>query len=236
FSGGLDLGESAVVPTLHALGVQRLDALVVSHGDNDHSGGAESVRRSYPVALRYAPAGWPKGQDYQPCLKDAAWNWDGVTFRFLHPPQYMPYLDNDSACVLRVSGPGWAALLPADIEAIIERRLVREQPDLLRSDLLVVPHHGSLTSSTPEFIDAVAPKLALISVGLDNRFGHPKPAVVQRYVDRHIALEDTASDGLVRVRLDATGAHLAERTRERLLRFWHEPAAASASVVSKERR
>jgi competence protein ComEC len=231
FSGGLDLGESAVVPTMHALGVNRLDVLVVSHGDNDHSGGADAVRRAYPVAQRYAPAGWPKGPDYQPCLKAATWIWDGVTFRFLHPPKYLPYLDNDSGCVLRVSGPGWAALLPADIEAIIEQRLVREQSGLLKADLVVVPHHGSLTSSTPEFLDAISPKLALISVGLDNRFWHPKPAVVRRYVDRHVAVEDTASDGLVRVRLDATGAHVVERTRERLLRFWHEPAAPSARLA-----
>lgn len=233
FSGGLDLGESAVVPTMHALAVHRLDALVVSHGDNDHAGGVDSVRRAFPVALRYAPAGWPKGQDYQPCLKDATWTWDGVTFRFLHPPPYMPYLGNDSGCVLRISGPGWAALLPADIEGIVEERLVREQPQLLRADLLVVPHHGSLTSSTPAFIDAVAPKLALVSVGLDNRFGHPKPAVVQRYLDRHVAMEDSASDGLVRVRLDAAGPRVVERTRQRLLRFWHEPAAPSAAISHK---
>jgi len=230
FDGGLDLGEAAVVPTMHAFGVRRLDALVISHGDNDHSGGADSVRRAYRVTLRYAPAGWPRGQDYQPCLKDATWEWDGVTFRFLHPPLDFPYLDNDSGCVLRISGPGWAALLPADIEAIIEERLVREQPALLRADLLVAPHHGSATSSTIGFLQAVHPKLALISVGQDNRFGLPNPAVVRRYVAQGIALEDSASAGLVRVRLDATGAHVVERTRERLLRFWHEPAAPSAKL------
>jgi competence protein ComEC len=231
YSGGLDLGEAAVVPTLHAFGINKLDALVVSHGDNDHSGGADSVRRAYPVALRYAPAGWPRGQDYQPCLKDATWNWDGVTFRFLHPPRDFPYLDNDSGCVLRISGPGWAALLPADIEAVIEDRLVREHPELLRADLLVVPHHGSKTSSTAAFIQAVHPALALIAVGQGDRFGLPKPAIVQRYVDQGVLLEDSASDGLVRVRLDAGGAHVVERTRERLLRFWHEPAAPSARLA-----
>jgi len=225
YSGGLDLGESAVVPTLHAFGLRRLDALVVSHGDNDHAGGADAVRRAYPVALRYAPAGWPKGADYRPCERGTQWAWDGVTFSFLHPPRYLPYLGNDSGCVLRVSGTGWSALLPADVEEIVEQRLVREQSGLLRSDLLVVPHHGSTTSSTPAFVDAVAPKLALVSFGLDNRFGHPRPAVVQRYRERAIALEDTASDGLVRVRLDAGGPRVVERTRERLRRFWHEPVA-----------
>ncbi|MBS0194872.1 MAG: DNA internalization-related competence protein ComEC/Rec2 [Proteobacteria bacterium] len=233
FEGGLDLGQSAVVPTLHALGVRRLDALIISHGDNDHAGGADSVRRAYPVALRYAPAGWPKGRDYQPCLKDATWQWDGVTFRFLHPPQFMPYLGNDSGCVLRVSGSGWAALLPADIEAVIEQRLVREQSQMLRADVLVVPHHGSATSSTPDFLAAVAPKLALISVGLDNRFGHPKPAVVRRYLDRHIALEDSASDGFVRVHLSSDGPRVLERTRERLRRFWQEPVAPAAAMFDK---
>lgn len=231
FAGGLDLGESAVVPSLHALGVPRLDALVISHGDNDHAGGAASVRLAFPVSPRYAPAGWPRGQDYQPCLKDARWRWDGVDFRFLHPPPFMPYLGNDSGCVLRVSGPGWSMLLPGDIEAIIERRLVREQPQWLRADVLVVPHHGSATSSTPEFLAAVAPKLALISVGLDNRFGHPKPAVVQRYVDRHIALEDTASDGMVRVRFDAGGAQVIERARADRQRFWQENAPPPAVRV-----
>ncbi|MBS0465556.1 MAG: DNA internalization-related competence protein ComEC/Rec2 [Proteobacteria bacterium] len=233
FDGGLDLGESAVVPTLHALGVQTLDALVISHGDNDHAGGADAVRRAFPVALRYAPAGWPQGRDYQPCLQDERWNWDGVEFRFLHPPQFMPYLGNDSGCVLRVSGPGWAALLPADIEAVIEQRLVREQPRALRADLLVVPHHGSATSSTSAFLTAVAPKLALISVGLDNRFGHPKPAVVQRYLDAHVALEDSANAGLVRVRLAAGGPVVVERTRERMRRFWQEPAAPAAVRVAQ---
>ncbi len=233
YTGGLDLGEAAVVPTMHALGVRHLDALVISHGDNDHSGGADAVRRAYPVALRYAPAGWPRGQDYQPCLKDATWNWDGVTFRFLHPPQYFPYLKNDSACVLRISGPGWSALLPADIEAIIEQRLAREQPDLLSADLLIAPHHGSKTSSTPEFLQAVHPKLALISVGQGNRFGLPNPDVVKRYIAQGIAPEDSASDGLVRVQLNAGGAHVVERTRKRLLRFWHEPAAPSARLAVK---
>ena len=231
YSGGLDLGESAVVPTLHAFGLRKLDALVVSHGDNDHSGGANAVRRAYPVALRYAPAGWPKGADYRPCTKDTEWNWDGVTFRFLHPPKDFPYFDNDSGCVLRIAGPGWSALLPADIEAVIEQRLVREQSGSLRADLLVVPHHGSKTSSTPEFIEAVHPGLALISIGQGNRFGHPNPEIVERYLAQHVALEDTASDGLVRVRLDATGTHAVERTRERLRRFWHEPAAPSATLT-----
>ncbi len=233
YSGGLDLGESAVVPTLHAFGSRKLDALVVSHGDNDHSGGAEAVRRAYPVALRYAPAGWPKGRDYSPCTHDTQWNWDGVTFRFLHPPKDFPYFDNDSGCVLRIGGRGWAALLPADIEAVIEQRLVREQAGLLRADLLVVPHHGSKTSSTPEFIQAVRPRLALISVGQGNRFGHPRPEIVQRYVSQGVALEDTASDGLVRVRLDAAGVRVVERTRERLRRFWHEPAAPSDTLVQE---
>jgi len=158
---------------------------------------------------------------------------DSVTFRFLHPPRYFPYLDNDSGCVLRISGPGWTALLPADTEAVIEDRLVREQPDLLHADLLIAPHHGSKTSSTPAFLQAVHPRLALIAVGQGNRFGLPNPEIVQRYLAQGIALEDSASDGLVRVRLDSTGAHVAERTRERLLRFWHEPASPSAAMFHK---
>src|SRR6185503_15187797 len=98
---GLDLGASAVVPALHALGVNRLDRLIISHGDNDHSGGMVAVRRAFPEARLSGPEGWaPKGATL--CRRDSAWQWNGVKFRILHPPPFFPYLRNDSSCVLRI--------------------------------------------------------------------------------------------------------------------------------------
>lgn len=230
YSGGLDLGEAAVVPSLHALGVPRLDALVISHGDNDHAGGADAVLQVYPVHARFGAPGWPRGIGYAPCLRDIAWHWDGVEFRFLHPPLFFPYLKNDSGCVLRIAGPGWSALLPADIEAVIEERLLHEQPELLHVDVVTVPHHGSHTSSTPAFVQAVAPKYALIGVGYRNRFHHPRPEVVQRWLDVGSEVEDTASAGMLRLRLGTAGAHMLSRERERQRRFWQEPVESAAST------
>lgn len=235
YSGGLDLGEAAVVPSLHALGVPRLDALVISHGDNDHAGGADAVLQVYPAPARFGAPGWPRGAGYAPCLRDIAWRWDGVEFRFLHPPLFFPYLKNNSGCVLRIVGPGWSALLPADIEAVVEQRLLREQPELLRVDVIAMPHHGSRTSSSEEFVRAVAPKYALIGVGYGNRFHLPKTEIVQRWLDIGSDVEDTASAGMLRLRLDAGGAHLFSRAREQQRRFWLEPAASSASSALLER-
>jgi competence protein ComEC len=232
YSGGLDMGEAAVVPGLHALGVPRLDALVVSHGDNDHAGGADAVLQVYPAPVRFGAPGWPRGAGYAPCLRDIAWRWDGVEFRFLHPPLYFPYLKNDSGCVLRIAGPGWSVLLPADIESVVEQRLLREQPDLLHADVIAVPHHGSLTSSSEDFVRTVAPTYALISVGYRNRFRHPRAAIVRRWLDAGSDVEDTASAGMLQLRLDAGGAHLVGRSRVDQRRFWQEqvPSAAESAL------
>jgi competence protein ComEC len=226
------MGEAAVVPSLHALGVPKLDALVISHGDNDHAGGADAVLQMYPAPARFGAPGWPRGIGYAPCLRDIAWHWDGIEFRFLHPPMLFPYLGNDSGCVLRIAGPGWSALLTADIEGVIEQRLLREQPELLHVDVVTVPHHGSRTSSTPEFVQMVAPKYALIGVGYLNRFHHPRPEIVQRWLDVGSDVEDTASAGMLRLRLDAGGAHLVSRAREQQRRFWQEPVPSSARLVT----
>lgn len=219
--GGLDAGDAAVVPALRALGVDRLDAFVISHGDNDHAGGAGAVRRAYAPAQVLVPAGWAQ-PGASPCLTGRGWRWDGVRFRFLHPPLHFPYLDNESSCVLRVETAGGAVLLPGDIGAVVEGRLAREQRAALRADVLVVPHHGSAGSSSPTFLRAVRPRHALIGVGHGNRFGHPAPVVLARYADLGIEVSDTASGGLLGLRLRAAGLAPIKLRRESHRRFWHE--------------
>lgn len=220
FDGGLDLGEAAVLPVLQSLGVRRLDRLVISHADNDHAGGASSVGSAYPEATVLAPEG--SGLGGKPCLAGESWEWDGVRFEFLHPPPHFPYLKNDSSCVLRVEAGGTRLLMTGDIGEVIERRLIREQPHAIAAEVLTVPHHGSRHSSSPGFVAAAAPRLALVSSGHRSRFGHPHPDVVERYSQAGVQLEGSAEAGMIRLRLDERGLSGVHRWRDRHRRFWHE--------------
>nr|WP_246505228.1 DNA internalization-related competence protein ComEC/Rec2 [Coralloluteibacterium stylophorae] len=219
--GGLDMGEAAVLPTLHALGVRRLDALVLSHTDGDHAGGLAAVRAGLPPARLLAPPDAAVA-GAAACVAGQGWQWDGVHFGFLHPPPDFPYLGNESSCVLRVEGAGGAVLLPGDIGRQIEARLLRERPEGLPARILVVPHHGSGGSSSEAFVRAVAPELGLIGVGHGNRFGMPRPEVVARYRAVGTTLLTTAEEGFVEVRLGTDGSLREARRRRSHRRFWHE--------------
>lgn len=219
---GLDMGEAAVVPALHALGVSRLDSLLISHGDNDHSGGMPAVVRAYRGARVLGVEGWARpGMGL--CQSTQAWQWDGVNFTVLHPPPLFPYLRNDSSCVLRIEAGGSVALLPGDIGKQVEARLLNAHPDRLRAELLLVPHHGSLTSSSKAFIRAVAPRWAVVSAGAQNRFGLPRGEVLDRYVQAGSTVLNTASAGAIAFRLDASGAQLVSERRRDRPRYWREP-------------
>ena len=189
FTEQIDAGGRIVVPYLRAAGVVRLDGMIVSHDDNDHSGGALSVLQAFPVEWLASPL--PENHAIRMaaarsrlCLGGEHWEWDGVSFEFLHP-QLADYndaaaKDNDRSCVLRVVSPYGSILLPGDIEKRAESRLIRASGNL-RTDVLLAPHHGSRTSSTPEFVQAIAPAITVFSVGYRNRFGHPHPAISARY-------------------------------------------------------
>ena len=230
---GLDYGEAVVVPALRAMAVARLDRLMLSHGDNAHAGGAGAVLAAFPGTPLLAPEGWaPAGSGW--CRRGMHWNWDGVDFRILHPPPLFPYLRNDSSCVLRVEAGGRVALLPGDIGQYVEMRLLREQAAEIRADLLLVPHHGSETSSTGEFIAAVAPAWAVVSAGADNRFGLPRDTVLQRYEHRKARILNTAGTGMLRFALSAEGLSLLEARRTHHPRYWRDrpdPAQAMLSAI-----
>lgn len=211
---GFDAGERAVVPALRALGVSRLDALVVSHGDNDHAGGVDAVRDSLPVRTVLAPAGSPVDARAA-CIAGASWTWDGVRFRFLHPGLHFPYLGNEASCVLKVETPQGGVLLPGDIGAIVERGLVHRDADALRAEVVVLPHHGSAGSSDPAFIAATSPRLVLNASGAGNRFGHPRAEVVARWRRQGAEVLDTQSGGALRVWLGEGGLQVRERRHDR---------------------
>jgi competence protein ComEC len=215
---GFDAGERVGVPSLRALGVRRLDAAVVSHGDNDHAGGFAAVRRAYPMPVVWSSEGSGVPAT-RACRTGVQWHWDGVRFRFLHPPEYFPYLANESSCVLRIETAHGVALLTGDIGDVVERDLLRRDAAALRAEVVLVAHHGSGESSDPGFVAATGARHALVSAGYGNRFDHPRPEVVDRWRQAGAEVHDTARDGALRVRLQVGGATV-EARRQSHPRLW----------------
>jgi len=219
-----DAGHLVLVPLLRALD-ERLDMVVVSHSDSDHSGGAQAVLQSQPGARLLSsitPAHTlAQVRGVERCVAGQQWEWDGIRFDVLHPQLHdyappvgapsKPNKPNALSCVLRVSNGRQTALLVGDIEQAQEARLVAEVAAQLRADVLLVPHHGSNTSSTTAFLDAVAPGLAVVQAGYRNRFGHPAARVQERYKARGINLIGSAQCGALSWRSDAPNAFACER-------------------------
>ncbi|MGF6753859.1 DNA internalization-related competence protein ComEC/Rec2 [Paraburkholderia sp. GAS42] len=242
-------GERIVVPYLYANGVNMLDTLMISHADSDHSGGAPAVLAGVKVrqllaALAPTNPLWADAHaanaDTVSCAAGQHWRWDGVDFAVLWPdPGPLQGKPNAHCCVLRVStagegagssgsGPAMqqrqpghplVALLAADIEAPVERILLGRDPDALHAQVLLVPHHGSKTSSTEPFLDSIDPLVSVFQVGYRNRFHHPHPGVFSRYLARHIELARSDADGAVRIEAAGPGLSL-ERYRDTHRRYW----------------
>jgi len=227
YPSDFDLGEAAVLPALRALGIGRLDALMVSHGDNDHAGGAPAVARAYPDATRYAGEPARLGVPSAQCRAGQAWEWDGVRFRVLAPTAAMlgegtSAKGNDRSCVLLVEGAAGRLLLPGDISSRVEPE-VAAGVEAGAPLVLVVPHHGSRTSSSEPFLATLHPALALVSAGWRSRFGHPHPRVVRRYEDAHIPLSNTADAGALTIAFPADAPpRIESRERDRRRRYWRE--------------
>lgn len=222
YPSGFDLGEAVVLPAMHALGIGELDMLMISHGDNDHAGGAETVATAFPQATRYAGEPSRMQIPMQQCVSGQSWRWDGVDFRVLNPVPGQGDRDNDSSCVLLVQGPRGRLLLAGDISSRVEPQ-VAAAVGLGMAPLLVVPHHGSKTSSSAAFIAAIHPPLAVVSAGWRNRFGHPKPEVVARYAAAGVPLFNTATQGAIPLEFPADAPARREpgwRLRQR--RYWRE--------------
>jgi competence protein ComEC len=153
-----------------------------------------------------------------PCLQGQRWVWDGVEFQVLHPAGRTYLLDNDSSCVLRVAGVGGSALLTGDIQGDAEAALVTAA--LAPVDVVVVPHHGSATSSTQAFVDATKPRLALFATGYRNRWGFPKRAVVDRWSRAGAQVLATTDSGAIEVLISATGLQPPRQYRRDERRYW----------------
>ncbi|MGA9422981.1 MAG: DNA internalization-related competence protein ComEC/Rec2 [Rhodanobacteraceae bacterium] len=222
YPSGFDLGDAVVVPALRALGIDRLDRLIISHGDNDHAGGARAV--ALAMKPRVSESGEP-GRLAIParqCVAGERWVWNQVQFRIVSPPTNLPAANNDRSCVLVVSSRHGSALLTGDISERIESTLPMALATISHPLLLIVPHHGSNTSSSDAFLDALRPDLALVSAGYRNRFRHPRPEVVARYAERSIVLFGTPRSGAIDVRVDGVRL-VSARARVRRRAWWREP-------------
>jgi competence protein ComEC len=226
YSAESDGGSRVILPYLRWRGIARLDALVISHSDSDHAGGARSLLAALPVgwiasSLRddHPLLQTAAGERHVGCVAGQRWRWDDVDFEFLHPAagddQAKP---NARSCVLSIRAGRHAVLLGGDIEAPQERALVARAADRLRADVLLAPHHGSGTSSTPEFLDAVRPGMALFQVGYRNRYRHPKAEVVARYDARGIRVLRSDQAGAVTLGIDDHGIALKQRCETP--RYW----------------
>jgi len=225
FGAESDSGGRVVVPSLRAAGLASVDLMILTHEDADHIGGALTVLESVEVASLASslPAGHALNTLVaapRRCSAGMQWEWDGVRFELLHPPPGAEQLRrNNQSCVLRVASSGGAMLLTGDIEQSAESALIGSGGHFLKADVMLVPHHGSRSSSSAEFIAAVAPRWAVVPAGYRSRFGHPSAEVLGRYRAAGAAVLRTDLDGAVSVRL---GRNRIEVRGERLRdpRYW----------------
>jgi competence protein ComEC len=220
-AGRWSLVDGTVVPAQRGQGRDRPDLVLVSHGDLDHAGGLVDVLDTWPEApvtgnWRHARAATT------PCHDGRAWRWDGVRFQVLHPSPWLPYLGNDSSCVLQVRAPGGHILLPGDIGRHVEQRLAGRAPSKHR--LVLAPHHGSRSSSSERFLSWAAPEAVILSVGHGNRFGLPHDEVLDRYERAGAAAWTTAGCGALRLTLWPDGRARALSARRMRTGPWRLPA------------
>lgn len=216
-----DTGQAVVLPFLQSINQKQIDCLVISHADNDHSGGADSILKAMPVKEILSSDQPFSDRWVLPCEAGAHWEWDGVTFEFLHPLSDTVGKKNDRSCVLRVQAGLQSVLMTGDIEAKIERQLVEHLGKKLASTVLIVPHHGSKSSSTPAFIEAVRPKYAIITAGYANHYGHPKTEIVSRYEERGIVVWDSIRHGAIRFKLNSQALLTLNSHRCSTQKYWN---------------
>ena len=225
-----DSGNRTIIPFLRGEGIKRVDAMIVSHVDVDHSGGALSVLQAVPVdrlvsSLKEDHPIQLAAANRRPCRAGESWQWDGIRFDMLHPPEQSyrnPKLKTNAlSCVMKITTSHGSMLLPADIEKKSEYELVEDAGDALASTVLVAPHHGSKTSSTNEFVSLVNPRLVIFTMGYRNPFGHPRSEVVERYQTIGSRVLRSDMDGAVSLRF-SNNEIAVETARSLRRRYWQD--------------
>ncbi len=219
-----NLVASVIVPALARLGTKAPKQVVISHGDLDHAGGLQSLLKLYPDADYWANLE-DSNLPYDACRTPLQWSWPGVAFTALHPSPGLPYLGNDSSCVISISSGDNRLLLSGDISNNVESRLIGD--GLRAHQVLLVPHHGSKTSSSLDFIKQLRPDVAIATASLGNRFDFPRPEVRQRYQEMHSRFWSTGECGALRLLLHPDGSLEASSARRERKRIWRWTAAVN---------
>ncbi|MBW3515479.1 DNA internalization-related competence protein ComEC/Rec2 [Shewanella sp. NKUCC01_JLK] len=230
FGDDFSYAERVILPFLKAKGIQDIDYIVISHSDNDHAGGAPVLIKAYPKALVITDMAGFSGQDCRP----RQIQWQGLSLNLLSPPQAL--VGNNGSCVIRIDDDRQSLLLTGDIEKQIETSLLSRALSgeyELQSEVLVAPHHGSKTSSTEAFIDAVAPKLVLFPAGFANRWGFPKSTVVERYQQREIMGLTTGIEGQISVIFQQSEREV-KTYRGDLAPFWYNSLFRFGDLINPE--
>ncbi len=220
FSADSDQGKNVLLPFLRQQGADKIDQLIISHGDNDHIGGVDSLIAGIRVdkLLTSVPE---RLSAYHPvsCTTGQSWSWDGIVFTILSPSQQLTS-ENDNSCVLQLQSAHGNILLTGDIETNAEAWLVKHYGELLQAKLLIAPHHGSKTSSTQAFLQAVQPEIILIPAGYRNQFGHPHSDVLARYQAMNAQYFSSADSGAITVSL-THGVWQVQALRQTNSHYWN---------------
>lgn len=220
FSDDFDTGAAVVVPFLLEQGIRELDMVILSHKDNDHRGGFDSIQKAVKarqILSSYHEAG------SEACHAGQSWQWDGVQFEILNPElTALDHKRNNNSCVLWLTADGQSVLFPADIEARAEKRLLKSKDGQLQARYLIVPHHGSKTSSSSLFLKAVNPQYALIPVGYRNRYSMPHLKVMQRYAQHGIKTRLTFASGALELLLGEKSTNQGPvGYRQQVQKYWN---------------
>lgn len=202
FGSYSDAGNRVIIPYLRQQNIQHIDTVIISHPDSDHRGGLTSILQLLSVATLYVNAKHPIAKEYyrftKHCIAGQQWQWDGVQFTMLHPPlDFAGSKGNDHCCVLKITVGNKSILLVGDIEKSAEKYLIITHDKQLKADILIAPHHGSKTSSSASFIEAISPQYVIFSTGYLNRYRFPNAQVVSRYQALQTTLLNTAYSGAV---------------------------------------
>ncbi len=220
FSATFDAGSSVLIPFLRSRGWSQIDLLVIGHGDRDHIGGMHALTKAFTVVESISSVSHlVKGS--RSCRIGQQWRWSEVEIEVLHPDSNDRLSGNDRSCVLRIAAGEQSVLLTGDIEAKAEQLLLERFPLRMDADAVVVPHHGSESSSTSEWIEQVSPQWAVIPAGYRNRYRLPRQSVIERYQRAGGSVWNSADSGAVEMRLGGEESGITA-WRMANLRFWSD--------------
>lgn len=227
----IDMGKSVITPYLRIAGIKRIDFLVISHGDNDHIGGARSLIETFDVShiITSVPERFTYLRDgYQslsisPCIENQSFEIDKAKFKFLAPSNLKRLKGNNRSCVLKINFGKQSILLTGDIEKAAEKELLLRHAKDLPAKVLLVPHHGSRTSSTFNFIKTIAPTYVIFSYGYLNSYHHPHSEVINRYLEINSQLLNTVNSGAIIMTLSRDSDKvIIQEYRKNHQRIWHQ--------------